>query len=268
MSHSESWNSERVLRLNDLAKLAIGEIQIWRASVDGLIRGLGEAQIHSVLSAAEVEKASNYSNIDLRNEYMATRYLVRNLLSYYSPEISPKGWRFDYNKYGKPGVECKVGPHRLEFNLSHSTGIILCAFCLNSPVGIDIEFRGRRVSWTEMARESFSPQEAGELGKHVPGSIPRRFFEYWTLKEAFIKAMGMGLSLPLAEFTFRIANGLPIGIEFTREIAEDPAQWQFRLFENVKGYQSALAVRCGAHQKVSIVQMGEYSLLLPSQKAA
>ena len=127
--------------------------------------------------------------------------------------------------------------------------------------------RDRAISVFEMARECFSVQEENELRNHLSGNVNRRFFEYWTLKEAFIKAMGMGLSLPLGEFSFQISKDHSIGIEFTREIAEEPAEWQFRLFELVQGYQCALAVKCGAAQKLSIVQMGDYLHYLPAQKA-
>lgn len=244
-----------------------GEVQIWHASADRLVASLSTAEISAVLDRTEIEKLNSLSKSEVRNEFLATRYLIRTLLSHYNPEVPPKAWKFTSNEFGKPTTDCKIGSHSLEFNISHSGGIVVCAFLLGAPVGVDIESSRRKIPWFDVAKDSFSQQEVDELRKVKSSELPQRFFEYWTLKEAFIKAMGMGLSLPLGEFWFQFAARNRIGIGFSSKIAEKPADWQFRLFE-IEGHQCALAVKCGSGKDISFAVMGDYSEILRKLEAA
>lgn len=256
------------MKVNSQYPIQVGQVQIWHASIKNFVAGISRQQIENVLSKCELEALGGYSDINVRNEYLAARYLVRGLLSYYSPNIHPRDWKFEKNEFGKPTVSCKLGTHNLEFNISHSAGIIVCAFSIGATVGVDIESRSRKIEWHEMAQESFSAAEARELGLLTPEKVPQRFFEYWTLKEAFIKAKGMGLSLPLGEFSFLVSEHFPIRIEFSKFIPENPQHWQFRLFEVVPGYQCAIAVKIERKSQVALLQMGDCSDLFGAKSAA
>jgi 4'-phosphopantetheinyl transferase len=247
------------------AKIQLGEVQVWHASVDRLAENYSNGEMSAVLDHMEIERLNSLPQNEVRREFLATRYLIRTLLSYYYPAVAAKDWIFRKNEFGKPITNCKMGTYALEFNISHSGGIIVCVFSLGASVGVDIEADGRNILWPEIAEHSFSKPERDDLNRTKPDDGRGRFFEYWTLKEAFIKSMGMGLSLPLEEFWFQI-RGTRIGIGFSSKIAEMPADWQFRLFK-IEGHQCALAVKSGRGKNLSLVLMGDQPEVLPKLKA-
>ena len=249
------------LTLETIPNLRPDEVHIWHASVGRLIQSAASADLRSVLTVAEECRISQFQNGVARNEYIATRIFVRQLLSHYFPDTPPSAWNFKRNKYGKPRIERQIGGLGLEFNISHSHGVVLCALSVGVPIGVDVELRGRPARWEEIAESLFSPQEVRELHRAESADVHRKFFEHWTLKEAFIKAIGMGFSFPLQEFSVEVLGYDKVGIKFSDKIDEDSSQWRFRLFEAVEGYQCALAAKCGAGREISLVHMGTDSQL-------
>ncbi|MDM8569583.1 4'-phosphopantetheinyl transferase superfamily protein, partial [Thiotrichales bacterium HSG1] len=122
------------------------------------------------------------------------------------------------------------------FNLSHTQGLIACAIVLRQDIGIDIENVNRNSANRDIAKRFFSAQEVVDLSSKPTHS----FFDYWTLKESYIKACGMGLSLPLHKFTFHLDDC--IKISFNSDWHDDPKQWQFWLLEPTPSYRMAIAI--------------------------
>jgi len=189
-----------------------------------------------------------------RREYVLTRALVRSTLSRYA-EVAPESWRFVSNAYGRPELEGPA-PWRgeLSFNIAHTDGLIVCGVTRSGALGVDAESLTRDRGLLDIADRFFSPAEVNELRQHGEPTRVSRFFHYWTLKEAYIKAVGKGLSIPLDQFSFRLDDHRGIAISFTPEIDDSPERWLFWLLQPSDRHVVALcaAARGGAPQTVVV----------------
>ena len=186
-----------------------------------------------------------------RHEYLVTRALVRTVLSRYVA-VDPSTWRFEKNEYGKPAIAYPRGLPPLSFNLSNTTGLIACLVALGRDVGVDVEDMTRPGETVEIAEQFFSPTEVSTLRTLHVSAQRYRFFEYWTLKEAYIKARGMGLTLPLEQFSFHLEAGQPVRISFDPRLHDDPHSWQFTQFQPTSQHQMAAAIRRGPDAELTI----------------
>ena len=164
-------------------------------------------------------------DVDQRT-FAIARALVRLTLSAYGPS-APMAWRFVTNAHGCPFVDAaQAGAPALSFNLSHTTGLVALAVTRGVRLGIDVERVTRPVT-EAVAERFFADDEVRDLRALPLAEQPRAFFEYWTLKEAYIKARGMGLALPLGAFAFALRPPLPPTISFVDGFDDVPARWQF-----------------------------------------
>lgn len=169
----------------------------------------------SLLSSDEQKKILESNNVKTQNERLLARTLVRTTLARYGM-VDPASLRFSTNKFGKPKViwpsqvedNKSWRPHALCFNLSHSQSLLACAVTINSEVGVDVEERDRKLSRNLMAlaRRRFSPEEVDWLARFEDATEQQqRFMQLWTLKEAYVKALGTGISeTPLKDFSFAL----------------------------------------------------------------
>ena len=177
-----------------------------------------------------------------RRSFLLTRALVRTTLSRYAA-IAPADWRFITNAHGRPEiVDRPPGVADLRFNISHTDGLIACAVTIGREVGVDVEHIGRRLTH-DVAGRHFSPREVSALRALPAAEQDRVFFDYWTLKEAYIKARGFGLALPLGDFAFKLNPPRPPQIAFEPALDDDPATWQFLQEWPTPNHRLALAVR-------------------------
>ncbi|MEO8682508.1 MAG: 4'-phosphopantetheinyl transferase superfamily protein [Vicinamibacterales bacterium] len=177
-----------------------------------------------------------------RRNFLITRAHVRTMLSRYA-RVAPADWRFIANVHGRPEIlDRPSGVPDLRFNLSHTKGLIACAVTIGREVGVDVEHVGRRLTH-DVAGRFFAPREVADLKALPPAEQPRVFFDYWTLKEAYIKARGFGLALPLGDFAFRLAPPAPVEITFEPSLHDDPATWQFAQAWPTPQHRLGLAVR-------------------------
>ena len=213
--------------------LAPKEIHVWRANLDCSAEILDE--FRSYLSPDELEKAASFYFEAHRNHYAASRGILRKLLSGYLGK-SPAEFAFSYSNFGKPSLA-----NTLRFNLSHSHGLALYAFCPQHELGIDLEKIRPELAGPEIAERFFSTPEA----EAVKASGSEAFFRCWTRKEAFVKAHGTGLSLPLNKFTVDIGdNARLLSVEF------DPSEmgrWSLYSINPGADYEGALAVEGSNH---------------------
>jgi 4'-phosphopantetheinyl transferase len=136
--------------------------------------------------------------------------------------VPPDEWRFVSAPHGKPQTIQGVP----SFNLSHTRGVVACVVAQSMAVGIDVERTDRRTDTGSIAERFFSPAEAAEL-RATPDDTRTRFVEIWTLKEAFVKAIGLGLSQPLDAFSFSLDGSM---IRFTAPPACCSTEWRFGLY--------------------------------------
>lgn len=177
-----------------------------------------------------------------RRRFLLTRALVRTMLSRYAG-VPPAEWAFIANVHGRPEIlDRPRGVPDLRFNLSHTEGLIACAMTIGREVGVDVEHVQRRLT-QDVAGRFFAPSEVNNLKALPDDEQARAFFDYWTLKEAYIKARGFGLALPLGDFAFTLAPPAPPQIAFEPALEDDPATWQFVQDWPTPVHRLALAVR-------------------------
>ncbi len=204
------------------------------------------ARYSELCTAEERTRCGQFLLPRMQRQYLVTRALVRTVLSHYEQQ-PPEAWRFTSDYYGKPSVAAPQPP-TVRFNLSHTDGLIICGVLRdaagNCEIGVDIEHRNRRTAGMDLARRYFAAAEIAALEQLTEAEQAVGFFEYWTLKEAYVKARGMGLSLPLDQFAFELRPPGPPQIVFAQpgETAED---WSFAQFQFGPRHQGAVAV-CGA----------------------
>ncbi len=223
---------------------------------------------HQVLSPEESRQRDRFHFQKHQHQYLVTRALVRTALSWYTNgSIEPDDWSFVTNEYGKPRIE--YPDCDLTFNISHTEGMVALALARGLDVGVDVEWLQRDGETVSLADRFFSPAEAHDLRSLAAYRQRERFFDLWTLKESYIKAWGMGLSIPLDQFSFSFpapASGAApggINISFDERRNDDPAQWCFWQFQPDKDLKVALAAkRQSAHQdfRVSTFEMVPFGM--------
>lgn len=180
-----------------------------------------------------------------RHQFTISRALLRFTLSSYLPGIAPADWRFSRGQYGRPAIENAINAS-LDFNLSHTTGCAVLAVSRLPCVGVDVEWRGRQLDVLDLARRFFVHAEAAALPAD-PAGRDRQFFQLWTLKEAFVKARGKGLSLPLDSFCI----GFPAPDTISLRITDEPAA-RWRLWTLAVPTDHALSVAAMTSQPMTL----------------
>ncbi len=185
------------------------------------------ARYRAVLSKDEIQKVDRYRFEKDRHLCLTARALLRYLLSEYT-DLLPETFSFITNEYGKPSLVSDPSGQDIRFNLSHSSGMVVCGLALCHDIGVDVENPGRNVDLA-ISRRFFSEHEANQVDACPESRKTERFFDIWTLKEAYIKARGKGLSIPLDSFSFDLDKP-DINIKFHDQEDVGPGTgsgWQF-----------------------------------------
>ncbi len=227
MLEANSW-AEGPRRLD----LGGGEIHVWRARLDcdeSLLR-----RFEATLSSDEKSRAERFHFSRDRSGYIAGRGILRELLARYVNR-SPAELEFDYGSKGKPFLPQENAMRSVEFNVSHSQGLALLAFAAGRNLGVDVEFVRPDVAATEIAERYLSSEEAAELRALPPARRAEGFFLCWTRKEAYIKARGEGLQIPLDSFHVSLTPGGPELLK-----SPDSSRWNLRSLSPIPRYVGAL----------------------------
>ncbi len=192
------------------------------------------------LSPDERARAGRFVARRDRVDYVAAHALLRQALSDFA-DVRPAEWTWALTPHGKPMLADAHAGCGLSFNLSHTHGLVACAVCRGADVGIDAESLTPRVHPLELADRFFSSAEVAGLRACADEDRQQRFIELWTLKEAYVKAIGEGLSHPLHTFGFLLDD--PTAPRFDPPAGQDPAAWQFALFAPSEAHRMAVAVR-------------------------
>lgn len=215
------------------------QVHVWRASfhqLDALYESLEE-----VISVDEKAKARRYRFENNRREYITARGFLRFLLGSYAKQ-NPQDLKFLYNPFGKPSLYTSPQSQRITFNLSHAHGFVVYAFSINREVGIDIERIRPEAAHDGVAERFFSQEEVRTLRTLPSHAQPQGFFNCWTRKEAYIKARGEGLSIPLNQFDVSLIPGQPARLIESRVDPEDTNKWSLCALPMGTQYAAALAV--------------------------
>ena len=217
------------------------EVHVWYVALDRLTQSQIE-QCADALSTDERQRRDRFVFERDRLLYQVAHALVRLTLSRYV-SVDPRSWRFVPNRYGRPEIVAPADHGRLRFNLSHTPGLATVAVAVDREIGVDVENVERRAASLKIADHYFSPAEVADLKRLPPQHQHEAFFDYWTLKESYIKARGMGLSIPLDQFSFRLVKNRPIEIAFGPELVDEPSSWQFVQRTVADCYKIAVAIR-------------------------
>src|SRR6266700_428470 len=240
---------------NRTIPLTPDEIHLWLAFYDEITEERLHVAYRDLLNSAEREQEQRSYFARDKRRYLITRALVRTVLSRYVP-IAPREWSFSTNAYGRPEIiNAQARDACLSFNISHTHSLIVLGVTRSRALGVDVEnFREREVS-IDIADHYFAQQEVAALGVVPPHQQQYRFFEYWTFKESYIKARGMGLSLPLDKFSFHYPDDHAVEITIDPELADDAGRWQFWQLRPAPEYLMAIcAERAGAQSPRLIVR--------------
>lgn len=228
-------------------ELRPGQAHIWTMALD-VIENDGEGvvdaplfrRLEAVLSDEEITRSRRFAFANNRHEYIAAHALCRIMLSTFA-KAPARDWQFQAGPHGRPEIIRSGSVSDLRFNISHTRGLVCVAVTQGHDIGADVEWTGRKNQLDDIARVKFSKPEAAQLAGLQGLEKAQVFFSFWTLKEAYIKAIGKGLAEPLDGFAFSLD---PLGIDFLKG-QDDPQGWRFELFAPVPDYLCALAVKNG-----------------------
>ena len=212
--------------------------EIWWLDVDAVAAEHWPA-LEALLEESERQRAARFHFERDRLTYVAAHALGRRLLSHWAGGV-PQDWRFSVGDHGKPEVLCPEGAPALRLNLSHTRGLAAAALTVDNDIGIDVEWLGRHTDCLGLGQRFFAASEC-ELLRAAPAErLVETFLALWTLKEAYVKAIGKGLAQPLDSFSF---TPEPPAISFADPTADDPARWLFRQVRPTGRHLLALALR-------------------------
>ena len=214
-----------------------GVARVWHWPLD--VSALDVADLKKVLSPDEMERAERYRFDQHRNEFILTRAVLRIVLASYTAQ-SPESLSFDYSAQGKPAL--KNGPPDLRFNVSHTEGLAVLALVREREIGVDAEKIRAQPDAQKLAKRFFSAREQLFLGKLSGDELQRAFFRCWTRKEAYIKAKGEGLSIPLHAFDVSLEEDQPAALVGTRPDPTEAGRWTLYDLSVGQGYAAALTV--------------------------
>jgi len=217
-------------------KLGADEVHVWLAKLDDYPAD----SLRLLLAADERARATRFHFNEHRNHYTVTRGLLRKLLAAYL-SLPAEEIRFSYAEKGKPALE-ESQRSSLNFNLAHSQGMAVYAFCRNREVGVDLEFIREDLADEKIAERFFSPSEIDALAKLPPDLRKQAFFDCWTRKEAYIKARGEGLSMPLNEFDVSLRPGEAAALLRNHKEPAEVTRWSMQSLDVPAGFVAALVV--------------------------
>ncbi len=225
-------------------------IEIWTLDLTQLPTDIIASHL-PLLSPAERTRYQSFHYDHHRQEYLAAHTLLRLALSQYAP-IAPAAWTFALDPDGKPHLTNPGAPH---FNLSHTKKLVACAIGRLPQIGIDVEYIDGNTDLLEIARTAFSPSEYTTLHNAPVHDRRSIFYRLWTLKEAYIKADGRGMSLPLGSFTIHLT---PF-IHLTSADGQPQAGWQFQNCQSTTSHELSLAIKT-AEASITITKLDGQSL--------
>jgi 4'-phosphopantetheinyl transferase len=222
----------------DCPVLSDNEIHVWHQTLAP--ESADVENFRSLLSTDELQRAGRFRFDADRKEYSVSRGTLRALLGSYL-NVPPQELRFSHSAYGRPSLLAETSANTLDFNISHSGEVALLAFARGRRIGIDVEKVRRDFATSEIAERFFSTAERAALRELPQEQRHEAFFRCWTRKEAFIKALGEGLSHPLDQFDVSLAPGLPAALLATRPDVHEVARWKLWDIQVPAHYAAALA---------------------------
>jgi 4'-phosphopantetheinyl transferase len=234
LAPDQSWNTPPAH-----PTLSTAQVHVWRAPLD--VPEVSTNRLRLVLAPAEQKRAEHFSRARDRKAFIVARGLLRVILSEYL-SASPAELQFSENDYGKPFLAGAASTNDIHFNTSHSCGLALYGIARGRELGVDIEQVRTDIATDEIATCFFSSRELAADRPLPPDRRQITFFRRWTGKEAYIKALGRGLSVPLDQFDVHLNPQTDVMCLDTRETSPGPRGWSLVELDPFPGYVASLAV--------------------------
>jgi len=226
-------------KISDVPALKPFEIHLWRINLER--PEADESRLYYCLSAEECDRAARFHYIRDRKNFLIRRSVLRHLLASYQG-VNAKIVRLSAAPNGKPFMEGQDGPAGIRFSCSHSDSWGLIAIGRGCELGVDLERRRPLADLLDLANACFSDQEIGEF-RGIPEALkPHCFFDAWTRKEAFLKAIGLGLSFALKDFSVSLAPDQPAKLLNVKNDLTAVDRWKMLSLEVNPDYSAALVV--------------------------
>ncbi len=237
LSRQQTTRLDQLKRLScDLHQLSTQlEAAVWQWTLTATSAEMAQAE--AVLSPDEQARADRFHFSEHRTRYIIGRAMLRQLLGVYLNQAAER-IRLTTNPHGKPTLVAP--PFDVRFNLAHSEAVAVVAVTIGRTVGIDIERVDRTVDTVSISRHFFSANEQAALTALPPAAQRRAFFACWTRKEAYIKARGEGLSIPLSSFDVSVSG--PARLLACRQHPDEVDRWQMESLAVGEGLAAALMV--------------------------
>jgi 4'-phosphopantetheinyl transferase len=216
------------------------DIHIWQAVLDLPIADI--QMFKETLSMDEMKRANRFHFDKDRNRFIVRRGILRAILGRYL-NVDPRQVQFCYGKKGKPMLSDTFGKEKICFNVSHSEGLALYAFTQDHEIGVDVERVRDIFGMDQIAERFFSVGENTIFSSLPAGKRKESFYNCWTRKEAFIKAIGEGLSFALNAFNVTLAPGEPAELLDIVGNPEEAAYWSVYTLSLAHDYVGAVAVK-------------------------
>lgn len=223
------------------------EIHVWFCSPEDVTDSSKLDYYHSILSSDEQQRQQSFRLARDQHSYLVSHALSRTVLSSYC-DILPQQWLFDINDHGKPEIATAIDCPPLRINLSHTDGLVMCAVTLYYDCGIDVENLQRKNRLLSVAERMFASQELQTLRTLDDAAMRLKFFDYWTLRESYVKALGTGLSGSSKQFYFEVMDSTEAQrdaeICFDDSLKKKDQQhvdWQFTLLTPSAEHTAAVA---------------------------
>ena len=230
---------------DESVRLRRNEVHIWLIPLN--LQEASASELCGFLSRDEVERAHQFHFKRDRLQFKAARAALRLILGRYL-NTAPRSLVFVEGPKGKPELLYTFGHRNVKFNLSHSRGLALLAVAENLCVGIDLEFVDQTFATEELAGRFFAPDEVRTLLTLAPSRRGEAFYDCWTRKEAYLKALGEGLSVPLESFSVAFGPGISAALMRVDTSLDDASRWSMYDLTVHPEYKAALVVEGKEHQ--------------------
>jgi len=218
------------------------EFHVWLARPEDITHADKLQQYRSLLSAGERARYQRFHFDRDRHHYLVAHALLRRVLSAYV-DVGPSSWQFSSNQHGRPEISAPDIAKPLRFNLTHTTGLVACVVTLEVDCGIDVERLSVRGNPMAIAEKMFAVSEQQVLKQLDGEALQDRFFTYWTLREAYCKALGVGIANSRQDYCFVEQEAGQWEIRFAVSSGDASRHWQLALMKPTQEHVMAVAIR-------------------------
>jgi 4'-phosphopantetheinyl transferase len=220
----------------------IGVVHLWQACWPDELQPSSLQAARFLLGPAEQQRADRFHFERDRHRFICARAMLKWVLSRYLT-CNASAIELVTLNHGKPTLPAAGNPDGIEFNLSHSGNRVAIAIASKTPVGVDIEWMERLRDWQALANIIFSEQELAELAELPESRRVRGFFNGWTRKEAYLKAIGLGLIDDLKSISVSLNPAVPARLIQARTPSDQSSEWLLHAFAPDESYAGALAIQ-------------------------